>query len=448
MKKLTLIIAAIFLGLSVKASVASTLTPNYSDSFIFVEGGVEFAIYPNGEFDFYFNPDFRRGNSVHIASPNVNISYNSGYNYEPYVQYDDYGAVIQIETVPVYYDFYGRIVQAGDILIGYNSLGYVTNVGRMRVHYDRFNHFTHQTGFINSYNRAYVYRPWHDYYRRPQVNVSIVFGRPYRAYYAPYRMSYHEHVNIYNNYYVTGKRNRNFYRPSQTVDHYNYGERTKTKYVDSRQNYSNTRRGVAENNMASQRHLSARSANQNRAYSDRITTGRSQSPQNSRGQVIQSRTESSTNASGRSTSNRTLQNRNETKKTVGRSSEVTGRNSSLTNRSSNNLSTARPSTSVEKNSYKAVRTPQRSTSSERSQNMTSTRTNKAATTQRSSVPNRMSTRTNTSNQRSSGNNKSIRTNSPSQRSSSTRTSETKANSRGKSTNNTSRSGSSARNMNI
>ena len=36
---------------------------------------------------------------VQINTPGVNISFNAGHDYEMYVQYDDYGAVIQIEDV-------------------------------------------------------------------------------------------------------------------------------------------------------------------------------------------------------------------------------------------------------------------------------------------------------------------------------------------------------------
>lgn len=231
MKNLSFILVLLFFGWSLTASANSKPTTNYyNNSFIFVEGGVEFAIYPNGEFDFYYNQDFQRGSSVQISSPNVNISYNSGYNYEPYVQYDDYGAVIQIENVPVYYDYYGRITQAGNIFISYNNFGRVARVGQMYVHYNRQHHFSHYSGFINHYNRQYVYRPWHRYYQRPHINVNIVFNRPYRAYYEPHRVSYTQYVTIYNNHYYAKKNKRkNFYRPSDRVASYNYGRRTAYK---------------------------------------------------------------------------------------------------------------------------------------------------------------------------------------------------------------------------
>ncbi len=303
MRNLTLIFAFLFIGWSVSASVksipASTNYYNYNDSFIFVEGGVEFAVYPNGEFDFYFNPDFRRGNTVHFSTPNVNISYNAGYNYEPYIQYDDYGAVIQIENVPIYYDYYGRIIQAGNIFLNYNHFGRLARVGNLHIHYNHAHHISHYSGYINHYNRRYVYRPWHDYYRRPNVNVSIVFGRPYRAYYEPQRISYNKYVTVYNNYYSNNNRRRDFYRPSQRIKSYNYGRRTDVKrqiaHVKTRDNYNDsaTRRSVARERTYSHRNPGTRSGSKT---VERRNSAKKQP------RVYSDGNERSTNSKGRSSS--------------------------------------------------------------------------------------------------------------------------------------------------
>lgn len=228
MKNFTLILSLLFVGVLATAKTvdAGNLSPfNYGDSFIFVEGGVEFSVYPNGEFDFYYNPQFARSPIAHIPVPNNNISYNAGYNYDPFLQYDDYGAVIQIENVPVFYDYYGRLVQAGNVSLNYNSRGQLVRLGNMHIRYNRFNQPIKYNGHINAYNTRYVYRPWHRYYVRPHQSYRIVYYEPYRAYYEPYRVSYGQYVNYYqtNNYYE----NRNdFYRPGQQVNSYNHGRRT------------------------------------------------------------------------------------------------------------------------------------------------------------------------------------------------------------------------------
>ena len=197
----------------------------YGDSFIFVEGGIEFAVYPDGQFDFFYNS---RGNgyNVNVVSPGMNMSYNAGYNYDPYVQYDDFGAVIQIEHVPVFYDYYGRIIQAGNIYITYNQFGRVARIGGLHLYYNPYNQFTHYTGYINSYNRFYVAKPWHYHYMRPNPQFAVVYHQPYRAFYTPSRVTYNYHVNYYNTYYNNGGYKKSYYRPGQQATSYHRGHRT------------------------------------------------------------------------------------------------------------------------------------------------------------------------------------------------------------------------------
>ena len=88
----------------------------YSKSFIFIEGGIEFSVFPDGQFDFVmqnYSPNVNFG----FNTPTASITFNSGYDYNAYVQYDDYGAIIQIENTPVFYDYYGRVTQIGNITI-------------------------------------------------------------------------------------------------------------------------------------------------------------------------------------------------------------------------------------------------------------------------------------------------------------------------------------------
>ncbi|NJX15196.1 hypothetical protein [Tamlana crocina] len=207
MKKFIFLLAGLALtGFSVNAATTTNsehleeiniYNRGYGNSFIFVENGIEFSVFPDGQFDFnilHNNPRF----SVSIGSPNVNFSFNSGYNYNAYVQYDEFGAIIQIENTPIFYDYYGRISQVGNINVFYNNFGYVSRVGGLYVHYNRRNVFSHCTGFINVYNRNYVYRPWHRYYSVPAYDYCVVYNRPYRRYYKPIRYTYSR--PFYNNY--------------------------------------------------------------------------------------------------------------------------------------------------------------------------------------------------------------------------------------------------------
>ncbi|AZJ34390.1 hypothetical protein D6T69_02140 [Tenacibaculum singaporense] len=230
MKNFVLLLTGLLLtSFTINASEPGTYAgegySNYGKSFIFTEAGVEFAVYPDGQFDFYLNGS-RRGVNVNFNAPGVNISFNSGYNYDPFVQYDDYGAVVQIEDIPIFYDHYGRIVQAGDVFIRYNRWGRVARVGGLFVHYNSYGNFLNCTGYINSFNRYYVYRPFHRYFAVPVVDRCVVWNRPYRRFYSPYRYSYSVYRNnYYDGYYKRSYRNRSYYRPENSVRNFNRGRR-------------------------------------------------------------------------------------------------------------------------------------------------------------------------------------------------------------------------------
>src|SRR5690554_70170 len=177
-----------------RASSQAQGTYKGSVPFIFVERDVEFAIYPNGEFDFaYVGPNYQNNP---YNGPRRPFSYNGGYNYDVYLQFDRFGAVVQVESVPIYYDYYGRITQAGNIIIRYSG-DYVTQVGNMHVIYERGNVYLASSGYVNSYNQHLRPQPWHSYYARPYY--PIVYTVPYRENYKPRRYEYEEHRRRYNN---------------------------------------------------------------------------------------------------------------------------------------------------------------------------------------------------------------------------------------------------------
>lgn len=232
-----------FIGLLIFGT-AQALTPevhhpvtngSYYDgqSYIFVEQGIEFSVFPDGQFDFvYVGP--QNGASFNWYTPGVNISFNAGFNYDMYVQYDDYGAVVQVENVPIYYDYYGRIVQAGNVEIRYNDRR-IVRVGGMHIYYNNLGYYSHFSGYISPFYTTYIYRPWHVYYVPPVYASCVVYGFPYRRYYTPVRYDYAYHHRNYNRgrrYYNNGR--RDFYRPGSRV-HYRDGR------VARNTNYRNER---------------------------------------------------------------------------------------------------------------------------------------------------------------------------------------------------------------
>ena len=278
MKKLYLFLIFSVIGLSVQAVPAvaeDNYRRSYGDAFIFTEGGVEFAIFPDGQFDFFYHPRLR-ANNFSIASPNINISYNAGYNYDPFIQYDDFGAVVQIENVPIYYDFYGRIVQAGRVQISYNHFGRLSRIGNLYLHYNPYNRFTGYSGYINARNPYYVHRPWHRYYMRPHSYASIVYYEPYRAYYNPHRMQYKQYRNYYKKNYNRDFR-KSYYRPGQTVASYHRGRRTESPREVRRVDEQNTAVGSFDRAQSTDRTYTAERTVERRNNTMRSRSRRSSS---------------------------------------------------------------------------------------------------------------------------------------------------------------------------
>lgn len=200
----------------------------YGNSFIFTEAGIEFSVYADGQFDFYM-PNYGPDVSVAINTPGFTLSFNSGYDYNPYVQYDGFGAIIQIENTPIYYDYYGRVNQIGNIFINYNSFGRISRLGGLNVYY-RNNVYWRCDGFINVYNTRYIYRPWHRFYAVPTANFCVVNVNPYRQFYTPVRHIYYRpYTNNVRYYNVNGRRGSSVSRAANT-------RRSSDRYAQSPRN--------------------------------------------------------------------------------------------------------------------------------------------------------------------------------------------------------------------
>ncbi len=288
MRNLVLLFTAILLGTTATFAttaddkVAERNTYRYNNSYIFVEEGITFAVYPDGEFDFYIDN--------RIGRQRRNVTFNSGFDYSPYAQYDDYGAVIQVENIPIYYDYYGRVSQVGSVDINYRN-GRVNRLGNMYVYYNRRGFYDYHTGFINVYNRRYIYRPFHSFFARPAIGFCFVRTSPYRRYYNPFRYTYYNpyRYNRRQRYAKIGKTHRynqvrrersNVYRNDKRVAVRENRSRTNRTVVRSNGNRKNgnVKRGAISNNPRNARRVA-----QNRSNNTTVRSSRNNSVNRSRG---------------------------------------------------------------------------------------------------------------------------------------------------------------------
>lgn len=121
----------------------------------FKERGIEFMLFPNGEFDFNTRPMRQRMNNTY-GSPRG--AYYETSERGVRVEHDNFGRVRRVGNVYINYDVYGRVKRIGTIYMSYNSFA-VTKVGNMRIIYDRRGRIVDVFGFINYTNNGYVYNP-------------------------------------------------------------------------------------------------------------------------------------------------------------------------------------------------------------------------------------------------------------------------------------------------
>ncbi|MDN3724011.1 hypothetical protein QRD02_06425 [Aequorivita sp. SDUM287046] len=390
MKNLALIFSILFVGFSTNQTSAKN-NDNHrkgynGNAYIFVEGDVEFSVFPDGQFDFvYIGP--QTSSQVVINTPNVNISFNSGYDYETYVQYDDYGAVIQVENVPIYYDEYGRITQAGSVDIRYNNRR-IVRVGGLNVIYNNYGYFSHCSGVINMHNPYYVYRPWHVYYAPPIYTHCVVYDMPYRRYYSPVRYSYHDHLVYYKNRSRTAYHNgrRDFYRPGSRIYDKNGRATVNRNYNPNRANTmvasNNTRTNSTLRSNQTQRNSAVRNNDSRNSRVDQTNVSRS-------GSAIRNSSINSKGATSVDRSTRSSQRNSSTAST--RNRENAGENNSIrkSNTSTKDVKAIRGENSVR--SQQTQRTNNgRNVENQQTQRVSSKSTRSTTSSAKVASPNRQS----------------------------------------------------------
>ncbi|WP_298511518.1 hypothetical protein [uncultured Kordia sp.] len=128
----------------------------YAQPIQFVERGVEFFVFLNGEFDFNTHPvDYRRGrrstvNTTHGA-PRVRTRANryNTRNIGVRVEHDFNGRVRRIGNLFINYDRFGRVKRIGSIYMRYhNRHGKVKQIGGLRLKYNRRGRLIRQFGTV------------------------------------------------------------------------------------------------------------------------------------------------------------------------------------------------------------------------------------------------------------------------------------------------------------
>ncbi len=160
MKKMVLFIAALLLvGTTAQATDhkhsdhQDRVTKRYQNTqpIVFVQGGVKFFIYPEGDIDYKIlrtRSGYGNWNSSNgFNTPGGSYGYNRPHN--RVVRYDYYGRLRKVGPNYISYDRYNRVRRIGSIYIRYNRRGLLYQVGGLHIFYNRYNRIKYVEGNVH-----------------------------------------------------------------------------------------------------------------------------------------------------------------------------------------------------------------------------------------------------------------------------------------------------------
>ena len=175
MKKITLVLAAMLLSITSATATKATVDLGqkdlritnryrYSQPILFVERGVEFLVFPSGEFDFNTEKNYsdrnrynkkrnsRRGTiNKTYGAPGVRINYTKPRGI--YVSHDRFGRLRRVGNTFINYDTYGRVKRIGSVYMKYRH-GKLKQVGGLNIKYNRRGDMVSLNGTVNYSNQG------------------------------------------------------------------------------------------------------------------------------------------------------------------------------------------------------------------------------------------------------------------------------------------------------
>jgi hypothetical protein len=146
MKKITLLVASILLTASVANATEVIRTSNYDNTMrfsfeepiSFIERGIEFFVFPNGDFDFNTRPDDSQGDYFYRTAGRKGTVTASRrpVNYGVRIEHDSFGRVRRVGNTFINYDYNDRVSRIGSIYMRYNRFA-LAQIGGMRIIYNR-----------------------------------------------------------------------------------------------------------------------------------------------------------------------------------------------------------------------------------------------------------------------------------------------------------------------
>lgn len=165
MKKITLLVAAnllvVSLALAAEKNTFSGFDRNVASAdyfmeaepIVFIERGIEFFVFFNGDFDFNTRPEdsqggifYRRGGTRRNSTVNM--------NYGVRIEHDSFGRVRRVGNTFINYDNRNRVSRIGSVFMRYNRFA-LTRIGGMQIVYNNRGKIIRTIGQVNFTRGSY-----------------------------------------------------------------------------------------------------------------------------------------------------------------------------------------------------------------------------------------------------------------------------------------------------
>lgn len=176
MKNFTFLLTGLFLlGNTTITSARPNLKPSFTsensnfrvdyneeEPIQFIERGIEFFVFPNGEFDFNTRPEDGNNGDYYFKTAGKRAStINERHcpeNYGVRIERDAFGRVRRVGNTFINYDAFDRVKRIGTVYMRYNNFA-LTQIGGLHIVYDRRGRIVDMFGTVKGYRNGYV-RPY------------------------------------------------------------------------------------------------------------------------------------------------------------------------------------------------------------------------------------------------------------------------------------------------
>lgn len=166
MKKITLLVAAnLLVGSLALATEKTTFSDfernvahsNYmnAEPIVFMERGIEFFVFLNGDFDFNTRPQDSQG-GIFYRRGGTRGNTAAAVNYGVRIEHDSFGRVRRVGNTFINYDNRNRVSRIGTVYMRYNRFA-LSQIGGMQIVYNNRGMITRTVGQVNFTRGNYGY---------------------------------------------------------------------------------------------------------------------------------------------------------------------------------------------------------------------------------------------------------------------------------------------------